>query len=89
MTNQHVALPTIEWLPMVRDHVTSEGFLQYVNSFISILDFIIQNEVFVIIIPLVKGSLQLQNNTKVGDWFLFEQFTMIRVYGLEEKPYQK
>jgi hypothetical protein len=65
------------------------GFLQYVNSFMSILDFIIQKEVFVIIIPLVKGSLQLQNNTKVGDWFLFEQFTMIRVYGLEEKPYQK
>jgi hypothetical protein len=53
------------------------------------LDFIIQNEVFVIIIPLVKGSLQLEKTTKVGDWFLFEQFTMIRVYGLEEKPYQK
>jgi hypothetical protein len=41
--------------------------LQYVNYFMSILDFIIQNEVFVIIIPLVKQSLQLQNNTKVGD----------------------
>jgi hypothetical protein len=53
------------------------------------LDFIIQNEVFVIIIPLVKGSLQLEKTTKVGDWFLFEKFTMIRVYGLEEKPYQK
>ena len=56
---------------MVRDHVTSEGFLQYVKSFISILDFIIQNEVFIIIILLVKGSPQLQN-IKVGDWFLFE-----------------
>ena len=39
------------------------------------LDFIIQNEVFVIIIPLVKGSLQLENTTKVGGWLLFEQFT--------------
>ena len=89
MTSQHVSLPTIEWLPMVREHVIGEGFLQYVNSFMSILDFIIQNEVFVIIIPLVKGSLQLQNNTKVGDRFLFKKFTMIRVYGLEENPYQK
>ena len=33
-----------------------------------ILDFIIQNEVFVIIIHLVKGSLQLENTTKVGDF---------------------
>ena len=39
------------------------------------LDFIIQNKVFLIIIPLVKGSLQLEKTTKVGDWFLFEQFT--------------
>ena len=63
--------------------------MQYVNSFMSILDFIIQNEVFFIIIPLVKGSLQLEKTTKVGDWFLFELFTMIKVYGLEENPYQK
>ena len=54
-----------------------------------LLDFIIQNELFVISIPLVKRSLQLENTTKVGDKFLFEEFTMIRVYGLEEKPYQK
>ena len=53
------------------------------------LDFIIKNKVFVIIILLVKGSLQLEKTTKVGDSFFFEQFTMIRVYGLEEKPYQK
>ena len=39
------------------------------------LDFIIQNEVFVIPIPLVKGPLQLEKTTKVGDLFLFEQFT--------------
>jgi hypothetical protein len=32
------------------------------------LDFIIQNEVFIIIIPLVKGSLQLEKNIKVGDF---------------------
>ena len=32
------------------------------------LDFIIQNEVFVIIIPLVKRSLQLETTTKVGDF---------------------
>jgi hypothetical protein len=31
------------------------------------LDFIIQNEVFVITIPLVKGSLQLEKTTKVED----------------------
>ena len=31
------------------------------------LDFIIQNEVFVITIPLVKGSLQLENTTIVED----------------------
>ena len=31
------------------------------------LDFIIQNEVFVITITLVKGPLQLENTTKVED----------------------
>ena len=31
------------------------------------LDFIIQNEVFVITIPLIKGPLQLQKTTKVED----------------------
>ena len=69
MNNQHVALPTIERLLMVREHIIIDSFLQYVNSFMSILDFIIHNEVFVIVIPLVKGS--LQNDTRVGDWFPF------------------
>ena len=31
------------------------------------LDFIIQNEVFVITIPLIKGPLQLEKITKVED----------------------
>ena len=31
------------------------------------LDFIIQNEVFVITIPLIKGPLQLEKTTKVED----------------------
>jgi hypothetical protein len=35
----------------------------------------------------LKKKLQLSPNVKVGDWFLFEKYTVIRVYGFKEEPY--
>jgi len=36
-----------------------------------------------------KQKSQLNPTVKVGDWFLFKYFTLIRIYGgFEDQPYQ-
>jgi hypothetical protein len=35
-----------------------------------------------------QQKLQLQPSLRVGDWFLFKVFTVIRIYGFELEPYQ-
>ena len=35
----------------------------------------------------IKYLLQLSPDTRTGDWYIFENHTMIRVYGFEEELY--
>ena len=32
--------------------------------------------------------LHLQTENKIGDWFLYQDYTIIRIYGYEEQPYR-
>ncbi len=36
----------------------------------------------------IKRVLQLANNSRVGDWYLYQNHTEIRIYGCELPPYK-
>jgi hypothetical protein len=48
---------------------------------------IIYNEVPPRIFPKCKKLLQLSPDKRVGDWYIFENFTETRVYGSELQPF--
>ena len=35
-----------------------------------------------------KSILQLIHDMRVGDWFLYTEYAVIRIYGFEEEPYK-
>jgi len=38
--------------------------------------------------PEIKSVLQLSKQTKVGDWYLYQNYTEIRIYGFLLAPYK-
>ena len=39
------------------------------------------------VLPIMKESLQFSPDKRIGDWFLLEEHTIIRVYGFTHEPY--
>ena len=35
----------------------------------------------------LKTTLQLRPDTRIGDWYMFENHTILRIYGFEKKKY--
>ena len=66
----------------------AQNFSRFVNSFAS------QVYMFLFETPYPRVSQELQEclhlpiEDYVGDWFLFEDYTVIRVYGFEGPPYR-
>jgi hypothetical protein len=48
---------------------------------------IIHNEIPPRIFPECKKLLQLSLDKRVGDWYIFENYTEIRIYGSELRPF--
>ena len=79
-----------------------EYFAEYVNlsernstmTFISFTDKImssIYKLIFGITLPGMTEEMKayIQNSSEpVGDWFLYKDFTVLRVYGFEDEPYR-
>ena len=80
-TETGAAVPTIEWIPSIRKTPKSKWISEYYNSFLSLLYPLIYEETMPRLLPEMKQFLQLSPDTGVGDWFLFEQNTVIRIYG--------
>ena len=38
------------------------------------------------VLPVMKELLQFSLDKRMGDWFLFEEHTVIRIYGFTHKP---
>jgi hypothetical protein len=77
----------IHWTSLVRKRPQNEGFTKYVNRFMSTAYTIIHEEVPPRLFPEFKKLLQLSLDTKVGDWYLFQNHTEIRIYGSEAQPF--
>ena len=65
----------------------NQGMFQLLNQIRSRLFVLLFGTQFPMISKELKNKLQLSPQKKLGDWFLFEDHTIIRVYGFEDEPF--
>jgi len=83
----HVPLPVIEWLPIVRKPPDNKRFRMYVNTFAKLVHCLIYGSILPRIPPSIRNVLQLSPDMRMGDWFLHQFYTVIKVYDFEGEPY--
>lgn len=64
------------------------GFLHFVDKFISQVNLLIHEEQFSRVCQELQECLHVAIETYVGDWILYKDYTIIRVYGSEISPYK-
>ena len=77
-----------EWTYSVRQHPEGKGYTKFVTDFMSRAYEIIHDSPTPRIFPKQKELLQFSETDCVGDWYLFEDHTEIRVYGCAFPPYK-
>ena len=78
----------IHWNPIIRRQDQIGSFIQYENIFIQRIYVLIYGSVPPIINHELKHVHQMDLESKFGDQFLYEYYTIIRIYGAEARPYQ-
>jgi hypothetical protein len=78
----------IHWTPVVRAKPNNVGFMEYVDTFMSVAYTLFHEECYPRISPQVKSLLHESSETKLGDWYLFQEYIEIRVYGAEICPFR-
>jgi hypothetical protein len=76
-----------KWTPKVRKHAKNEDFKTFVDNCMYISYILFHQDHPLRLFPECKKLLQLSQDTKVGDWYIFENHTIIRIYGYEIEPY--
>ena len=66
----------------------SKGFSQFSNEFASRVYFFIFEANYPRVPQQFENYLHPQTENQIGDWFLYQDYTIIRVYGSEEQPYR-
>ena len=66
----------------------SFGFLHLVDKFLSQVYLLIQEEQFPCVCQKLQECLHPAVKTHVGDWILYKDYIVIRVYGSEINPYK-
>jgi hypothetical protein len=77
----------IYWTSLIRKKPLNVGFPEYIDQFMSKSYHIIHNEIPPIIFIESKKLLQLNSDKRVGDWYIVENYTEIRVYGYDLQPF--
>jgi len=76
-------LPISKWSSILIVSEVEDGFLQFVNQFLfNTYDLRMGHEPLRMFVSY-QQTLQLHPSMRVGDWFLFKEFTIIRIYGFE------
>jgi hypothetical protein len=73
----------IEWTKEVRKRDQNQGFNLYVNKFMITCYIMLHGNQPPRMFCEFKNILQLRKNTKIRDWYLDEDHTIIRVYSFE------
>ena len=66
----------------------AQGFCKFVNEFASRVYYFIYEANCRRVPQQFQNYLHPPTEDQIGDWFLFPNYTFIRVYGSEEKPYR-
>lgn len=78
----------IHWTEIVRTTSTSSSFSKFIDTFIHLLTQLFNSQREPRIRDEIKRILRLNEQTKIDDWYLYQNYTQIRVYGFELAPYK-
>ena len=62
--------------------------IEFVNFIMSEMHKLLFNEVLPRVIEEMKLMLQSSLEDRIGDWFLYKDFTILKVYGFTGEPYR-
>lgn len=78
----------IYWTPLVHNFYTKFTYTYFIYSFVYPFMNMLTSNTQPRISLEIKRILQLAKNNKVGDWYLYQNHTNIRIYGCELAPYK-
>ena len=84
----HRVKPTMDWCPKIRSTPKNKNLWWYINNFLPILYTLLHDDPPPRVIPEMFQELQSTPQLATGDWFLYEDHTVIRVYGFEGRPFK-
>ena len=64
------------------------NMFKFVNSIMSKMYKLLFDEVLPRVLEEMKLMLQSSSEDRIGDWFLYKYFTILRVYGFTGEPYK-
>ena len=79
-------ISTVHKVSFLRD--PSKGFSYFVNEFYSRVYFLIFEVNYLRVPQHFQMYLHPHIENQIGDWFLYQDYTVLRIYGFEEKPYR-
>ncbi len=77
-----------EWYPKVRYTLNKENLSWFINEFMPMIYFLLYDGPLPWVIPEMVHELQPLSQLLIGDWFLFKDHTIIRVYGFGGRLYR-
>jgi len=78
----------IHWTSFLRRKHQSVGFSYFNDQFMFMAYALFHEEIPFRFYPDFKALLHFSSDTKVGDWFLFQDYTQITIYGAKVKPFK-
>ena len=61
---------------------------EFVNSIMSEIYKLLFDELLPRVLKEMKSMMQSSPEDRIGDWFLYKDFTVLRVYGFTGEPYR-
>lgn len=86
MDSDGQSLPLVGWAIQVVKTNSKYGFKEFVDNFLSHSHTILYGKPSLKMHLEFRTLLQLSIELKVGDWFLYENYTIIRIYGFGALP---
>jgi hypothetical protein len=77
-----------KWSSILIAAKTEDGFLQFSNKFLFNTYDLLMGHKRPRMHVSYQQKIQLHPSLRVGDWFVFKEFTVIRIYGIKLGPYQ-
>ncbi len=78
----------IHWTELVRAGSSNFTFSQFIDSFVHPILQLLNSQAKPIIGEDIKKTFHLSEQTKTRDWYLYQNYTEIRIYGSELAPYK-